>query len=60
MQKTCNLATITDVAKVFDVTPKTVSNWIEAGKIEAVTLPSGRKKVRREYLREKWPELFSD
>jgi excisionase family DNA binding protein len=38
------------VAKLLNTSPATVRNWIRLGLIEAVRLPSGQYRVRREDL----------
>jgi excisionase family DNA binding protein len=42
------LMTPTDVAKVFGVTPKTVSRWARAGKIESFRTVGGHLRFRRD------------
>ena len=41
------LLTPAEVATVFGVSPRTVNRWIEAGRLVAVVLPSGRARVKR-------------
>jgi excisionase family DNA binding protein len=36
------------VAKLLNTSPATVRNWIRLGLIEAVRLPSGQYRIRRE------------
>lgn len=34
-----------DVARMLEVEVSTVTRWVRAGKIEAITLPSGRHRI---------------
>jgi excisionase family DNA binding protein len=36
-----------EVAEMFGVQPKTVTNWAKAGKIETFTTPGGHRRYRR-------------
>lgn len=42
--------TPSQVATRLDVTPETVREWIRTGKLPAITLPSGRMKVREGHV----------
>jgi len=42
--------TVAEVADVLRVDPSTVRRWIEAGTLEAITLPSGVYRVPRTAL----------
>jgi len=42
------LLTTTEVAEVLGVTDETVRRWIKANRLSAITLPSGRMRIRRE------------
>lgn len=41
------------VARMLDVSDKTVCAWIDAGKLPGFKLPSGKRRVRRDEL-EQW------
>lgn len=45
-----NFFNLNEVAAVFNIHVTTVYRWIELGKLKAVDLPSGRKKISREEL----------
>ncbi len=34
-----------EVAKLFGVTPKTVSNWCDQGRLEYITTPTGHRRI---------------
>ena len=42
------LLRVTDAAKMLEVDPSTIRRWINLGLIEAVKLPSGQYRIRRE------------
>ena len=35
-----------ELAKIFGVTPKTVSNWCDKGLLPYITAPSGHRRIR--------------
>jgi len=37
-----------EVAKLFGVTPRTVNRWIELGKVAAITLVSGHRRISKD------------
>ena len=39
--------TISAAAEQFLVSPRSIHRWIKAGRLEAITLPSGHKRIRR-------------
>lgn len=41
-----NLLTPAEVAERLQVVVSTVTRWIDDGRLKAITLPSGRKRVR--------------
>jgi excisionase family DNA binding protein len=47
---TVELLTIDEAAQAIDCSPTTVTRWIKSGRLPAVTLPSGRYRVRRDDL----------
>lgn len=42
------LITANAVAKMFATSPDTVRRWVRDGRIDAITLPSGQLRFRRE------------
>ncbi len=40
-----------EVARLFEVTPNTVSRWAREEKVPALVMPSGRRKFRRDEIR---------
>ncbi len=41
-----SVITINKAAAALDVNPRTVARWVEEGRLESVTLPSGRRRIR--------------
>ena len=39
-----------EVAELFAVTPETITRWAEQGRIPSHTLPSGRRRFRRDQI----------
>jgi excisionase family DNA binding protein len=46
------LMTSAEVARIFRVDPKTVNRWARAGKLRAITTPTGRWLFRSEQIAE--------
>lgn len=44
------LLTPAEVAAVFKVSPKTVTRWVAAGRIEATKTPGGHARIRRSVI----------
>lgn len=42
------LFTVTQVARLLLVTPRTVTNWCETGRIKSFKTPGGHRRVPRE------------
>jgi excisionase family DNA binding protein len=42
------LLRVTDAAKMLEVDPSTIRRWINLGLLDAVKLPSGQYRIRRE------------
>ena len=38
---------IPETAKVLDVSQSSVHRWVKSGRLKAIRLPSGRRKIRR-------------
>ena len=58
-----NFLMIKDVAKEYMVTPKTVREWIKAGKLNAILTPGGHRRIRKSefdnFKRENQKEIVS-
>ena len=55
------LVTVGEAARALRVHQSTVSRWVAAGKMQAIRLPSGRLRIRREDVeRLLEPEVFKD
>lgn len=39
---------IPEVAVAFDVSESSVRRWVKSGRLKAIRLPSGRRRIRRE------------
>lgn len=52
MPNTDKLLTAAEVAALVPVATETVRRWTREGRLEAVTLPSGRKRYRESDVRE--------
>lgn len=39
---------MTEIARLLDCSPRTVSNWVDSGKLEGYRLPSGYRRVKRD------------
>ncbi|MBM3270676.1 MAG: helix-turn-helix domain-containing protein [Candidatus Sericytochromatia bacterium] len=40
-----------EVAELFGVTPKTVSNWCDQGRLESIVTPSGHRRIPESAIR---------
>jgi len=39
-----------DIAKILDIVPGTVANWVDSGKLRAFSTPGGHRRITREDL----------
>ena len=47
---TSTLLTVNEAAGALRVHPRTVTRWIEAGRLKAITLPNGRYRLTRDVV----------
>ena len=50
MGQELDLLTTGEAALALHVTDETIRRWITAGRIPAITLPSGQFRIRRDYI----------
>lgn len=50
MRQVADLLTTGEAATMLSVTDETIRRWIAAGRIPAITLPSGQFRIAREHV----------
>lgn len=50
IKTTLNVFTVNQVSELLQVSPQTIVNWIEAGKLEAYKTPGGHRRIKRHDL----------
>ncbi len=50
MSQVADLLTTGEAARELSVTDETIRRWIMAGRMPAITLPSGQFRIRREHV----------
>ena len=50
IKTTTNVFTVNQVSELLQVSPQTIVNWIEAGKLEAYKTPGGHRRIKKSDL----------
>ena len=50
IKTTVNVFTVNQVSELLQVSPQTIVNWIEAGKLEAYKTPGGHRRIKKSDL----------
>jgi excisionase family DNA binding protein len=48
------LVTVSEIARMFRVSPKTVSRWERQGRIQAIKTPGGHRRFRAQDVQDLW------